>query len=211
MENILKLSAESRTEVGKKISKQLRKNGKIPAIIYGLDKDSVPISIILDDIKGVMKAEKGMNSLLRIEREGAEPVDAMLKEVQWDYLSDHIIHADLIRIDLNKPVVVHVPIRITGEAIGVKVEDGIFDFIVRAVDVRCMPAKIPTEIVVDVSELHSGQSLKVEELEENEELTYVTDPSVVICLVAKKGGAAESEEEEGEGEEGEEVEETPAD
>lgn len=202
MENILKLNAESRTEVGKKISKQLRRNGRIPAIIYGLDKDSIPISINLDDIKGVMKTPKGMNSLLRIEREGAEPVDAMLKEVQWDYLSNYIIHADLIRIDLKKPVVVHVPIRITGESIGVKVEDGIFDFIVRAVDVRCLPTEIPTEIVVDVSELHSGQSLKVADLGEGDNLTYVTDPSVVICLVAKKGGAGTSEEEEEE--EGEE-------
>ncbi len=199
MENILKLSAESRTEVGKKISKQLRRNGKIPAIIYGLDKDSIPISINLDAIEGIMKTAKGMNSILRIERGKEEPVDAMLKEVQWDYLSDNIIHADLIRINVDKPIVVHVPIKVTGEAVGVKVEDGIFDFITRSVYVRCLPAKIPAEIVVDVTDLHANQSIKIEDLEAAAEgLEYMTDPSVVVCLVATKGGASSTDEEESE-------------
>ncbi len=200
MENILKVNAESRTEVGKKISKQLRNKGRIPAIIYGLDKESIPIAINLDEIKAILKAEKGLNSLLRIERDGEAPVEAMLKEVQWDYLSNDIIHADLIRIDMGKKLTLHIPVHVTGEPIGVKLEDGIFDFMTRSVEVRCLPTQIPTEIVLDVSGLHAGQSIKVEDLEIGEGVRFVTEPTVVICLVATKGGSSAGGEAEDKGE-----------
>jgi large subunit ribosomal protein L25 len=210
MEDFMRINAESRQEVGKKIAKKLRKTGRVPAIIYGDHKESIPISLSLADIKTILKHEKGENTVLKILRDDMQ-VDAMLKEIQYDYLSDNIIHADFLRIDVNKPVVVDVPITIEGEAIGVKVEDGIFDFMTREVRVKCLPHKIPNEYVVEVSDMHVGQPFKTEDLDLGEDIQLVSDPLTVICAVIVKGKIEEEVEEVVEGEEGEEGEEAAAD
>ena len=193
MENVMKINAKSREGVGKKVAKLLRREGKIPAIIYGERKDTIPISIELADIKAILKSEKGENTVLKIHRDNIE-VDAMLKEIQYDYLSDHIIHADFLRLDLTKPVTAWVPIVIKGESIGVKLEDGVFDFITRDIQVKCLATKIPKEIAVEISGLHAGHSIKAQDLEMGEEIQLVSDPHRVICAVTSKIKAAGEEE-----------------
>ncbi|UCH93050.1 MAG: 50S ribosomal protein L25 [Candidatus Aminicenantes bacterium] len=189
----MSIKAESRQEVGKRIAKQLRKQGKIPAIIYGENKESIPISIAINDVKAILKGEKGENTVLRIHRDDIE-VDAMLKEIQYDYLSDHIIHVDFLRINLDNPVTAWVPVTVTGEPIGVKVEDGIFDFITRDVQVKCLPTKIPKGIEIDVAELHAGHSIKAEDMELAEDIQLLSDPQRVICAVTSKVKPAAVEE-----------------
>jgi large subunit ribosomal protein L25 len=185
MENVMTIKAESREGTGKQVAKQLRKQGKIPAIIYGEKKESIPISIELTDLKLILKSEKGENTLLKIHRDNIQ-VDAMLKEIQYDYLSDHIIHADFLRLDLDKPITAWVPVVVKGEPIGVKLEDGILDFITRDIQVKCLATKIPKEIVVDISGLHSGHSIKAEDLELGEDIQSLSDPHRVICAVTSK-------------------------
>lgn len=187
MENVMTLKAESRNEVGKKIAKRLRREGRIPAIIYGEQKESIPISIAAADLKTILKSETGENTVLRIHRDDVQ-VDAMLKELQYDYLSDHIIHADLIRIDLNKRVTVNVPVRIEGVPVGVKTEGGFFDFMTREIKLRCLPTQIPREFVLEVTGLHAGQSIKAEDLVIPEGSRLLTDTHVVICSVEAKSG-----------------------
>ena len=208
MENIMSVNAESRTKAGKGFAKKLRNMGKVPAIIYGGGKESIPISLSLNDVKSILKAEKGENTILRIHRDDIK-VDAILKDIQYDYLSDNIIHVDFIRIDLTKLIEVFVPVIIKGESIGVRVEDGIFDFVTRELKVRCMPDKIPTAIEVEVSELHIGSSIKVEELDVEKDNEFLSDPKTVICSVSVKGMIEEEvveEEVEEEAVEGEEPE-----
>lgn len=210
MEDFMKVKAESRKEVGKKVAKKLRKEGKIPAIIYGEKKDTIPITLSLNDVKDILKAEKGENTILKIHRDDIE-VDAMLKEVQYDYLSDSVIHVDFLRIDLDKAVNVNIPVVAEGTPIGVRVEDGIFDFVTREVKIRCLPAKIPKEFMLDVSELHAGHSIKAEDLVIEEDIQLVSDSQTVICAVTVKSRAEEVEEEAAEEEEAaaEEAAETP--
>lgn len=200
MENVVTLNAESRHEVGKKIAKKLRKQGRIPAIIYGEHKESIPISLSVSDLKTILKSDTGENTVLRILRDDMQ-VDAMLKEIQYDYLSDHIIHVDLIRIDLNKSVNINVPVVVQGEPVGVKVDGGIFDFMTRELKVRCLPTQIPNEFVLDVSGMQTGHSIKVEDMEVAEGIKIMSDPHTVICAVAARGGAEEEAEEAEEGEE----------
>ncbi len=206
MSNIIAMNAESRDEVGKQVAKRIRKENKIPAIIYGEKKDSIPISIEMADIKKIMKSEMGENTILRIKRDKIE-VDAMLKDIQYDYLSDKIIHADFIRIDLKKKIEVSVPIVLIGEPIGVRMEDGILDQVNREVDLRCLPHKIPSKIEINVEDLHIGHSLKFEIIELEEDVELVSSPTRVICAVQVKGAVEEEVEEEEELEEGEEGEE----
>lgn len=186
----MRIKAESRQEVGKKVSKRLRKEGRMPAIIYGENKESIPISLAIDDLKSILKAEKGENTVLKIQRDDIE-VDAMLKEVQYNYLSDQVIHADFLRIDPNKPILASVPIVASGEPIGVKLEGGIFDFITREVQVKCLASKIPQRFKIDISQLHSGHSIKAEDLEMDEDIKLITDSHRVICAISAKSKATE--------------------
>jgi len=183
MENVMRIQAEPRAEVGKKISNRLRKEGKIPAIIYGENQESMAISLARNDVKTILKTETGANTVLKIQTNKSD-VDAMLKEVQYDHLSETIIHADFIRIDLNKQVIVNVPIEVTGEPIGVKLEDGFFDFITREIKVKCFPTNIPQEFVIDVSGLHAGNSIKAENIPLGEGVKLISEPYKVICSVS---------------------------
>jgi len=204
MKNIVEVKAQSRDNVGKQVAKRIRREGKIPAIIYGEKKDSIPISIDLEYVKKILKAEMGENTILKIKRDKVE-VDAMLKNVQYDYLSSTIIHADFIRIDLKKKIDISVPIILVGEPIGVRIEDGILDFVNREVDIRCLPANIPSKFEIDVTDIHVGNSLKFEIIELDEDAELLSSPGRVICAVSLKGSAEEEEvAEEEELEEGEE-------
>lgn len=186
MENIITINAELRKEISKKARKDLRAQGMIPAVIYGITAESIPISVNLADIKGIMKSENKDNSILRITQGDKAKFDAMIKQIQYDYLSDHIIHVDFIRIDLNKPVEVEVPMVLEGEPIGVKTEDGLLEFIHREILVRSLPTSIPKEIRVDVSGLHIGQSIKVENLPASDAYQIISPANTVICAVAAK-------------------------
>jgi large subunit ribosomal protein L25 len=186
MENVITINAELRKEISKKARKDLRSLGKIPAVIYGITAESIPISVSLGDIKGIMKSENKDNSILRIQQGEKTKFDAMIKDIQYDYLSDHIIHVDFIRIDLNKPVDVEVPIVLEGEPIGVKTEDGLLEFIQREILVRSLPTSIPKEIRIDISGLHIGQSVKVENLAKSDAYQFISPANTVICAVAAK-------------------------
>lgn len=196
MENVMTLKAESRHEVGKKIAKKLRKEGRVPAIIYGENTESIPISLAVNDIKVILKSKSGENTVLKI-RQGDSQVDAMLKDVQFDYLSDNIIHADLIRIDLNKPVSVNVPIVVSGEPIGVKLEGGFFEFITREIKIKCLPTNIPKEFQLDISDLHVEHSIKAADINAEEGIKIMSDPHTVICAVATRAAGEETSKEAG--------------
>jgi len=190
MDNALIIQAESRHEVSKKLNKALRRSKKMPAIIYGGQEDALAIAITQEDMKRILKSEKKENTLLSIGREGSS-VDAMLKEIQYDHLSDKIIHVDFVRVDTSRPVIVKVPIRMAGEAYGVKNEDGFLDFVNREARIQCLPAAIPKEIILDVTELHAGDSIKYGGLQLPEGIRCISDPNMVVCMVTGQFGEEE--------------------
>jgi len=186
MDNALIIQAEARHEVSKKLNKALRRSKKIPAIIYGGREESLPIAISQDDMKRIFKSEKKENTLLSIQREKSS-VDAMLKDIQNDPLTDQIVHVDFLRVDVNQPVTVNVPIHVAGDSYGVKNEDGFFEFVNREVRIQCLPAAIPKEIVIDITNLHVNQSIKYSDLKLAEGIRCISDPHLVICMVVGKG------------------------
>lgn len=178
----LTISSQPREAFGKNASYRLRQTGRIPAILYGEGRPNVALVLDKKDIIKILKSESGLNTLFKIVLEGAER-DVMIKDVQIDPLSDQLIHADLIQIDMNKAVRVEVPIELLGEAIGVKTEGGFIDFMTRELLVECLPAMIPEHLTVDVSELHLHQSIKVAEVPLPEGIKLITDPTTVVALV----------------------------
>jgi large subunit ribosomal protein L25 len=206
MENILKINGDERSGFNKSITKSLRKEGKIPAVIYGISKESIPFSINYSDAKKILDSELGENTILEILI-GKDKINGMVQEMQWDYLGDTIIHIDFLKIDISKRVKVSIPIILKGEPIGCRVEDGLLDFVTRDILVSCFPGDILKQIELDVSELHIGQSLKIGQLDLSDKIELLSNPEIVICIVAGKAEEETVEEEEEEDiltEEGEE-------
>jgi len=177
------IKAEKREDVGKNACRRLRKQGKIPVILYGPQTPAVPLTVEKKDIFRILRSETGENTIFKVSF-NSESQDAMIKEVQKDPVTDEILHADLIRIAMDKVIRVSVPVVLVGEAVGVKAEGGFVDHITREVDVECLPKNIPDHIEVDISSLHINQSLKIEDIVPPEGVKIVEDLNTVVALVA---------------------------
>jgi large subunit ribosomal protein L25 len=178
----LVIATEKRDAFGKNASYRIRRSGHIPAILYGEGRDNMPLVLAKKDVIRILKSELGLNTLFKIAF-GSEERDVMIKDVQIDPISDEVLHADLIQIDMTKTIRVAVPVELVGEAVGVKTEGGFIDFMTRELTVECLPALIPEHFAVDVTGLHLHQSVKAGDVARPEGIKLITDPGVVIALV----------------------------
>jgi large subunit ribosomal protein L25 len=176
------IKAEKREVFGKNASRRLRKEGCLPAVLYGEGKFNFPLTLNKKDIIAVLKSESGENTIFKIVFD-SKIQDAMIKEIQIDPSDDELIHADLIQISMDKAIRVAVPILLRGEPIGVKTEGGFVDFMTREVEIECLPKDIPEHIEVDISDLHLHQSLKISDLTPPEGVKFMSEISSVIALV----------------------------
>ncbi len=177
------VKSERREGLGKNAAHRLRQQGFIPAVLYGEAKETTPLVLKKKDIIQIMKLESRENTIFKVAFE-EETADAMIKELQVDPTTDELIHADLIRISMDKPIRVTVPIVHSGEPIGVKTEGGFVDFITREVDVECLPRDIPESLAIEISGLHIHQSFKVENLTAPAGIRVMTDPATVLVMVS---------------------------
>jgi len=155
----LVIVTEKRDAFGKNASYRIRQTGRIPAILYGEGKDSTALVLSKKDVIQIIKSDLGLNSLFKISF-GSEERDVMIKDVQIDAITDEVLHADLIQIDMTKSIRVAVPVELVGEAVGVKTEGGFIDFMTRELTIECLPSLIPEHFAVDVTSLHLHQSIK---------------------------------------------------
>ncbi len=177
------VKAEKREGLGKNASRRLRTQGFIPAILYGESAESVPLVLKKKDIVLILREETGENTIFKVAYDSEER-DAMIKDLQVDPTTDELIHADLIRISLDKPIRVTVPVAHRGEPIGVKTEGGFIDFANREVEVECLPRDIPESIGFDISDLHIHQTFKVENITPPQGVRILTDPATVLLMIS---------------------------
>ena len=178
----LVINGGKRTEHGKNASRRIRRTGCVPAILYG--EGAAGASLILDkkDIVKILKSESGENTIFKIALDGGE-TDVMIKALQIDPVSDELLHADLIKIAMDKAIRVSVPLELLGEPVGVKTEGGFVDFMTRSVEIECLPADIPDSIRIDISGLHLHQSLKIADLVPPAGVKLMGEPSAVVVLI----------------------------
>ncbi len=178
----LVIVTEKRDAFGKNASYRIRQTGRIPAILYGEGKDSTALVLSKKDVIQIIKSDLGLNSLFKISF-GSEERDVMIKDVQIDAITDEVLHADLIQIDMTKSIRVAVPVELVGEAVGVKTEGGFIDFMTRELTIECLPSLIPEHFAVDVTSLHLHQSIKAGDVAMPEGIKLINEPGVVIALV----------------------------
>ena len=176
------IKAEKRDASGKNAARRIRREGNVPAILYGPDVENISLVLNKRDIFDILKSETGENTIFQVDLEKDKP-DVMIKDYQQDVTTDEILHVDLFRISMDKEIRVTVPIVLTGDPVGVKAEGGFVEFATRDVDVECLPKHIPDNIEVDISELHLNQSLKIEDLAQIEGVKIMSDPQAVIVMV----------------------------
>jgi large subunit ribosomal protein L25 len=211
----VELTVKARTETGKGNARKARSEGLVPAVLYGEGESPRPLVVSYKDFYPVIHTTAGGNVIidLKIEGDQSSACKAIIREIQYHPVSRDILNVDFQHISMTKEITVDVPVEISGEAVGVKTHGGILDLILREVEVECLPANIPDEIVVDVTNLDVGDSVQVRDLEVTN-ATIVSDPeSTVITIVAptvveekKVEVAAEGEEEEEKPEEEEDKE-----
>ena len=192
----LVIKAEIRKEVGKNAAGRLRRQGLVPAILYGGKGASQPLTLKKKDILEILKSQTGENTIFRVTIDSEEK-DVMLKDIQINPVTDELTHVDLIEISMDKPVRVSVPVELVGEPVGVKVEGGVADFLLRELEVECLPREIPEAIKIDISNLHIHQSFKVQNLDLPAGVKVYADPNaamVVISSVAEEAAPAPTEE-----------------
>lgn len=175
------LQAKKRDNLSRGFTKQLRKEGKIPAVVYG--KNQSPVTVSVDQVELLKTVrDEGRNAIISLNIEGGDTVEVMLHDYQADPVKDQIIHADFYAVDLSEEIDVHVPIRLEGEAIGVK-EGGVLQQPLYEIEIRVKPREIPDDIVVDVTDLKIGDSISVADLPSSEQYEYLDDPETVIVSI----------------------------
>lgn len=177
------IKSEKRQGLGSNASRRLRKQGFVPAVLYGESMESRPLVVSKKDIVQILKLESGENTIFKVAVD-TDMYDAMIKDLQVDPVTDELLHADLIRISMDKPVRVTVPIVHSGEPVGVKTEGGFVDFVTREVEVECLPRDIPESLSIDISELHIHQSIKAEGMAIPAGVKLITEPATVLVLVS---------------------------
>ncbi len=178
----IKIKAEKRSAFGKNASRQLRREGMVPAVLYGANESTISLTVMKKDIFMILRSETGENTIFQVSF-NSEVKNAMIKELQRNPVTDEILHADLIQIVMDKAIRVSVPVTAVGEAVGVKTEGGFVDFITREVEVECLPGNIPEHIELDISGLHIRQSLKVADIKPAEGVKVVSSAETILVLI----------------------------
>jgi large subunit ribosomal protein L25 len=179
----LVVKTEKRQGLGSNAARRLRAQGFVPAVLYGESMETVPLVLSKKDIVQILRLESGENTIFKVALD-ADSYDAMIKELQIDPATDELLHVDLIRISMDKPVKVTVPIEHHGEPVGVKTEGGFIDFVTREVEVECLPRDIPESLDIDISELHINQSFKVQGMTVPPGVKILTEPNTVLVLIS---------------------------
>jgi large subunit ribosomal protein L25 len=176
------VAAQSRTETGKNVNRRLRAKGLVPGILYGTQKEAIPVAVNPKEIGAILRSASGENTLFDLDLAGSRR-KVILKEYQVEPLKARLLHADFYEVALDKTLEVEVHVELQGVPVGVKVSGGVLDFVTRELSIECLPTDIPDKIVVDVSHLDMGKHLRVAELSVSDKVKILTDPGVVIAHV----------------------------
>ncbi len=208
MEASFEFDAELRPKVGSRPARALRRELKIPAVLYGARKEPVGLIMSKPQVDKNLENEAVYSHILVIKVQGQEPVQAVLKDVQRHPSKESVLHLDFQRIVADEEIRVHVPLHFLNEdtSVGVK-KGGVVTHAQVEVEVACLPGQLPEYIEVDLADLDIGESIHLSELKLPEgvkvvELMHGSDAPVVLIQAARAVQAGEEGEEgEAEGEE----------
>ncbi len=201
---LIALKANKREDTGKSHARTLRREGRIPAVLYGPDTNPLSLSVSIFDIEQVLKQGASAQLLLNLAIENDEKPNrsAMMKELHRHPLSRDFLHVDFYEVSMDRKIKVKIPVELTGKSKGIEL-GGILQLVRRELEIMCLPQDVPKSIVIDVTELDVGDSVHVNEIPLEGDAEIIADVNFTVITVVMPKKEAEPEVEEGEeGEEG---------
>jgi large subunit ribosomal protein L25 len=176
------LEAQPREAGTKNDARRVRREGKIPAVVYGAGKNALTVSVDPRQVSRILHSETGHNTVFDLAMDG-ERTKAMIVDWQYEPIKGSLLHIDLKRIAMDQKLRVNIPIELVGEPAGVKQQGGILEQIAREVEVECLPGDIPNQIELSVSELVFGTVLRISDLPKNDKIKYLSDPEQPVAHI----------------------------
>ncbi|HEV8617771.1 MAG TPA: 50S ribosomal protein L25 [Methylomirabilota bacterium] len=178
------LTIKRREGTGKERAKRLRRDGVVPAILYGGAKPE-PITVDPKTVLKIIHGHEGTTQLLTLRFDGeSSTLMAVIRDMQFDPVSERLLHIDLQEVSADRAITVRVAVHPVGEAIGVKDTKGILNLVMHELDISCLPTNIPERIDADVSNLAIGDVLTVADLHAPEGVRILNDPGQAIATVS---------------------------
>lgn len=177
------LMVKQRAETGKQIAKRLRREGVVPAVLYGGVKPE-PVTVDPKAVLRIIHGHEGSTQLLNLAFDGGGSRMAIIRDLQFDPVSERLLHVDLQEVTADRPITVRVAVHPVGEAAGVREQKGILNVVLHELDVSCLPTIIPERIDADVTALMIGDVLTVGDLQAPEGVRILNDPGQAVVTVA---------------------------
>lgn len=188
------IDVNRREDLGSANAGRLRRSGQVPAVLYGMSRPNIPLTIAGAEMERFLRTGSHLVEL----RLGDKARPAILREVQYDEVTDTMLHVDFNRVDADAPVETVVPVNFKGRAAGER-EGGVFQSIMPMVAISARPKDLPRQYTVDISELGVGESIHISDLEAREGVTFVEEATALVahCVVPKEVTEEVEGEEEG--------------
>lgn len=167
----------------KNAARRVRVSGKIPAVVYGAGQDPVAVTVDPKVIIKILHSESGHNTIFDLNVEGSAATKAMIVDWQHEPIKGKLLHIDLKRIAMDKPMRVSVPVQLVGTATGVKNQGGILEHVLREVEIECLPADIPSHIDVDITNLELHGVVRIADLPHSGKLKFLGDEDATVAHV----------------------------
>jgi large subunit ribosomal protein L25 len=194
------LSAKPRPDLGSRPAGRLRREGLVPAVVYGLGTDTVSVTVPARELQHILTGASGANTVitLQIDGDGGDQL-ALARQIQRHPVKGNVLHVDFVRIRADQKVVAEVPLHLEGEAEGVK-NGGLLEQNLFAITVEALPADLPPAITYDVSTLDMGDQIRVSDLQVPASVTITIDGDELVAQVVQPRGMDLGQEEAVEGE-----------
>ncbi len=191
-------SAEMRERVGKGAARAVRREGRVPAVVYGDKKDAIAISLEPIELKKQLHQEGFFSQIFAVAISGGKHENVIAKDVQFHPVTDRPLHVDFMRVSKGSQVVVEVPVHFLNEekSPGIK-RGGILNIVRHEVEISCSVSDIPEYLEVDLSDSEIGDSFKISSVTLPEDVVpTITDRDFVIATITGKGASVEGSAEE---------------
>jgi large subunit ribosomal protein L25 len=184
------LEAVKRESRGKNAARRLRASGLIPAVVYGAQKDgergtNIPLAVDPKPLLKLLHSDSGVNTLITLKIAGEPDARVLVKDFLLDPVTHRMLHADFVRVNMDRRVRVTVPIVLKGEARGVKAEGGMLDFVHREIEIESLPAEIPDAIEIDVTGLGLNDAVYVRDVARDVRWKAVSPPDLMLVHIVQ--------------------------
>lgn len=181
--SIQDLTVLPREICGKEETGRLRRQGFTPCVVYGLGGESIPVSVEPKAVNKILRSEKGLNTVLNLRMKDTDQTRyVMIKSVDRHPINDRLLHIDFLRVDMDKPITVTIPVHVTGTPAGVKL-GGILTIVRHEIEVTAKPADVPASIEIDGTNIGLDEPVRIGDLPKSEGVEFALGPKRMVAVI----------------------------